>query len=96
MTNREYEDAYEFLVTIAPNIALPPLHTLQFGGIVGVATLTDCVDSSHSRWYMGQKGYVLRDARPLPFVPCKGRLGFFDVPDDVAEALRQIHAKANP
>ena len=88
MTSREYEDAYAFLVTVVPNIELPPLHSLQFGGIVGAARLVDCVDSSDSRWYMGQKGYVLRDARPLPFVPCMGKLGFFDVPDDVMHALR--------
>jgi hypothetical protein len=90
MTSREYEDAYGFLITVAPNIELPPLHSLQFGGIVGAATLIDCVDSSDSRWYMGQKGYVLRDARPLPFIPCKGALGFFDIPQDVVAAVHAV------
>lgn len=87
ITSREYDDAREFAAAIVPNIELPPLHSLQYGGIVGAVTLIDCVEASDSRWYMGQKGYVLRDARPLPFVPCKGRLGFFDVPDDVVHAL---------
>jgi hypothetical protein len=27
------------------------------------------------------------DIRPLPFTPWKGALSFFDVPDDVAQAL---------
>jgi hypothetical protein len=31
---------------------------------------------------------VLRDPRPLPFTPWKGRLGFFDVPEAaIAEAI---------
>lgn len=88
MTVREYEDAYCFLVTVAPNIELPPIADLQRGGIVGAATLADCLDSSDSHWYMGEKALVLRDARPLPFTPCKGALGFFNVPDNTMRALR--------
>ena len=35
-----------------------------------------------------QYGFLIRDARPIPFFPWRGRLGFFDVPDAVArEAL---------
>jgi hypothetical protein len=37
--------------------------------------------------------FVLTDARSLPFVPCKGALGFFDVPPDVAARLRALAAK---
>lgn len=29
---------------------------------------------------MSPYGFVLRDSRPIPFVPWKGRLGFFNVP----------------
>jgi hypothetical protein len=49
------------------------------GGIVGVAEIVDCVTASTSPWFAGRFGFVLRNARPLPFYPCKGRLGFFDV-----------------
>lgn len=31
-------------------------------------------------WHAGGYGLVLADVRPLPFVPFKGALGFFDVP----------------
>lgn len=43
-----------------------------------------------SPWWQGGFGLVLADVRPLPFVPFKGALGFFDVPDDLlpAEARR--------
>jgi hypothetical protein len=39
----------------------------------------------------GAFGFHLIDAKPLPFVACKGALGFFDVPPDVAAQLRQMH-----
>ena len=40
------------------------------------------------RWHMPEKtGLLVEDARAVPFVPCKGALGFFRVPDDVLEKL---------
>ena len=42
------------------------------------------------RWWMGGFALVLADVRPLPFVPCKGMLGFFRVPQPIADqALAQ-------
>ncbi|WP_254668213.1 ASCH domain-containing protein [Hydrogenophaga sp. PML113] len=67
-----------------PRIELPPLQELQRGGIVGHATLVQCVPHSErqSRWHMqGHHGFKLQDAQPLPFRPLKGRLGFFKVPN---------------
>ncbi|MDQ7982249.1 ASCH domain-containing protein [Paraburkholderia sp. SARCC-3016] len=81
LTRREYEDVCDFLYACDIPIKLPPFEELQRGGVVGAATLVDCVDWSESQWYMGAKGFVLRDARPLPFVPCKGALNFFELPD---------------
>jgi hypothetical protein len=51
--------------------------TFDKGGIVGMATLVDCVTKSDSGWFFGTYGFVLRDAKPLPFYPSKGALGFF-------------------
>jgi hypothetical protein len=64
----------------------------MIGGIVGVATIVDCVSDSESKWFNGPYGFVLADAKPLPFMPCKGALSFFDVPQDVAAQLRAMHA----
>lgn len=50
---------------------------LPTGGIVGVATLVDVVPRSTSPWFVGKLGFVIRDAEPLPFIPCQGALGFF-------------------
>lgn len=51
----------------------------QCGGIVGVATLSRG-PASGSPW-ASPGGYHWRvtDARPLPFMPCRGSLGFFGV-----------------
>jgi hypothetical protein len=47
------------------------------GGIVGEAEIVGCVTESPSRWFEGPYGLVIRNARPLPFRPCRGQLGFF-------------------
>jgi hypothetical protein len=53
------------------------------GGVVGMARIVDCVQQMESRWFFGRYGFVLRDAFPLPLVPCRGQLGFFALPEDV-------------
>lgn len=50
------------------------------GGVVGIAEIVDCVRESSSPWFMGKYGFVLRDVRRVPFLPCPGRLGLFDIP----------------
>ena len=47
------------------------------GGIVGVVEIVDCVTAMDSDWFFGTYGFVLRNPRPLKFMPCSGKLGFF-------------------
>lgn len=47
------------------------------GGVIGMADIVDCVDSSESPWFVGEYGFVLANARPLPFFACRGALGFW-------------------
>lgn len=67
---------------------LPRFEDLQRGGFVGWTNIVDCVTSHPSRWKTENPfgapsyGFVLRDSKPMPFVPWKGRLGFFNVPSD--------------
>jgi hypothetical protein len=42
------------------------------GGIVGIAEITDCVTEYESPWFTGKYGFVLANARSLPFMPCRG------------------------
>lgn len=57
---------------------LDNLHGKECGGIVGVAEIVDCVIRSDSPWFVGRFGFVLANQRPVPFIPVKGALGFFD------------------
>jgi hypothetical protein len=66
---------------------LPPRTKLDYGGIVGVAVVVDCVQTHPSPWFVGPNGLLLRDRRPLPFTKMIGRLGIFDPPGDVLERL---------
>jgi hypothetical protein len=49
------------------------------GGIVGEVEIADCVTEHPSLWFTGPYGFVLRNARMLPFEPVSGSLRFFDV-----------------
>ena len=79
MTRNEWTACALFVRGIHPSLAeqIPVPSCLPRGGIVGEATLLDCVGYYPSNWFCGPYGFVLTDAKPMPFQPCKGRLGFF-------------------
>lgn len=87
MTRAEYEDALDTFHAISRShpfpsgLTLPAFDNLPGGGIIGIAKVTNAVRESASPWFAGSIGIVIADARPLPFAPLKGQLGFFDVPD---------------
>jgi len=60
---------------------------LPRGGIVGMARIVDCVTDMDSQWFFGRYGFVLRDAFPVPLIPCRGQLGFFMPPQDALDKL---------
>lgn len=64
------------------------------GGIVGIARVVDIRpngDAPTDPWAIaGCLGIVLADVRPVPFVPCKGALGWWKVPADVLAKLREV------
>lgn len=62
------------------------LPDFKTGGIVGQAEIVDCVQESNSKWFEpGCNGFVIIKAHPVPFIPLKGQLGFFNVPDYLCE-----------
>ena len=81
MTRDEYEDCRDFAAGLG--LIVPPMADLPRGGIVGRAKLMDCVSRHPSPWFFGPNGLVLADVEPLPFIPLKGALGLFDVPEGV-------------
>lgn len=70
---------YQYVREVFPELLdeLPPPNLIQTGGIVGEAIITDVVTKHLSLWFMGKYGWLLENARPLPFKPAKGQLGFF-------------------
>lgn len=70
-----FEDSLAELSTLA-GIELPDSY--DTGGIVGVAEIIGCERRHGSNWKDPKSwGWVLANAQPLPFRPCKGALGFF-------------------
>lgn len=80
-TRDEWADAIEFAEDILDSNITTDLKAIPRGGIIGSVELVDCVSASESPWFVGEYGFVLRDPKWLPFVPWKGQLGFFDVPE---------------
>lgn len=74
------EDAVDFLDCIGMiQSGCPTPDTYPKGGIVG-ALVFNCCKPSGSEWAEpGLYHWGIRNAVPLPFFACKGRLGFFTV-----------------
>lgn len=81
MTRAEYNEATWVFGPLG--VEVPRFEDLERGGIIGSVELVDSVDHSDSPWYTGDKAFVLRDPKPLPFTALKGRLQFFEVPAEV-------------
>ena len=74
----EYRDCLDTIREIrGESLDLPGMEELHRGGIVGTVEIVDCVSRSDSPWFFGNFGFVLRDYRAVPFIPCRGELGFF-------------------
>jgi len=81
--NHGYNWLIRFKQWIVPSIPHPDDY--EFGGIVGMGKIIDCVSDSYCLssqekfWFSGPWGFVLNNIKPLPFYSCKGQLGFFEV-----------------
>ena len=80
---------------------MPAPKDFDYGGVVGVAELVDCteptapigsrmtkIDTTRAHFGApGHYGFVLANARALPFKEYRGKMGFFDVSDRVMAEL---------
>lgn len=85
MTREDYRFAVEFMANIVPQCDLPSFDALRptLGHIIGTVEVVDSVRRYSSAWYMGDHAHVLARPRPCTPMPYKGRLGYFDIPDDL-------------
>jgi hypothetical protein len=63
---------------------------LHLGGIVGIAELIDIVDDYRSKWFDGPFGLVLRNTRPIEFIPFSGQLGLWNLPTRLRRRLARV------
>ena len=61
------------------SIEVPNESAIRYGGVVGVMEIVDCVTEHDSTWFDGPYGYVLGGYLATDFLPCPGKLGWFDV-----------------
>lgn len=79
--SQNYDPAGHEWIEKQVNMTIP--EDLSKGGIIGRVNLLDCVEQSSSPWFMGPIVWVLQSPEPLPFIPYRGRLGLFEVSDDL-------------
>lgn len=65
------------MIRLEFHIELP--HDFELGGIVGEAEIYDVQTNPGSAWFSGPFGWMLRNGRPLEFVPLRGQLNWFEV-----------------
>ena len=78
MTKKQYKDFVEKCRT-AKFKKYPAFDALNTGGVVGSIEIADCVKKSKSPWFFGPYGFILKNARKLPFRPMKGKLNIWEV-----------------
>lgn len=95
MTLGQYDDAASFAFEVGGQALfdrIPAPRDLKRGGIIGAANLYTVIHPLRPSempkrlpWHMPEQfGFVVGNQRPLPFLPCKGALGFwgdFDLRD---------------
>ncbi len=91
MTAADYDTAYGVSTRYDVDFRLPYRDRLQYGGIVGSARIVSVIPPGPSgrKWHFrDQFGFVLEEIKRIPFIPCKGALGFWDAP---AHVMAQLH-----
>ncbi len=90
-----YEEYYDYLVATT-GIPLPSKDKLGYGGVVGIARLVLCARPDEIPQGLNREqrvhfsgvprdcfGFLFENAKPLPLMPCSGKLGIFEIDMDV-------------
>lgn len=72
-------DGFLFLFDNLERLGIESLPlSFKSGGIIGSVELIDCVQNHSSPWFVGPYGFILNNPKSMDFIPCKGKLGFFE------------------
>lgn len=82
-TKKEYQLSIEFCQRLG--VFIPELTSLRRGQIIGIVTIVDCQFSQvESGWGMPEQyHWHLENPREITPIPYIGRLGIFEVPDEL-------------
>lgn len=86
ITHAEHEEVARKLAFFTPKSRIPEINDLERGGIIGSIEIVDCVEKSDSSWFTGPYGFVLANPEPMPFIPLRGMLGFFEVDESLLKS----------
>lgn len=81
MTRMEYEDAFDFVSTFAPQVAatIPPREGLVRGAVIGTVEMVACADRHSSPFFQGKYGFVFENQKLLSVpIPAAGALGLWN------------------
>jgi len=81
---------YQWVRKNFPRIKIPTPSKYYLGAIIGSVQMVACVTpfAYQSVWFSGPYGFLFEKPKEYDnAVPCRGQLGFFDVPEEI---LRKI------
>ncbi|MGQ2966118.1 ASCH domain-containing protein [Methylophilus sp.] len=100
-------EAYYQHIRSNTDVPIPDRDKLEYGGVVGIADLVLCSKpgqlpagiSREQRAHFGgvhqeYYGFLFAQARPLPLMPCAGKLGIFEIDTDKLLAAPPAAQKA--
>ena len=97
LEEREMFSACCFMEGFIPNFSSQFFRedTFPVGLILGTVEIVGCVKASDSPWFCGEFGFVLKNAVAFRTpIPCKGKLGFWNVPEELLPGMREQYRAA--
>ena len=84
LTQADFESATQALRAAGERSILPREDEFAMGGIIGSVELVDVAEQCDSPWFApGCVAWILRNPRPMEFIPYRGQRNWFHVPDDL-------------
>ncbi len=80
----DFDRALQALAAAGEDAIMPRPDEFAAGGFVGSVEIVDVAERCDSVWYRpGTFAWLLRNPRPMPFIPYTGRRNWFHVPDEL-------------
>jgi hypothetical protein len=75
----EYTRAVEFVKKIDPELQIPNMNELKYGGVIGKVKMRGATRESDSKWFVGPFGFILKNPKAMDFFEIRGQQGMFEV-----------------